>query len=542
MATHLRGRAYQAGAFLALIGGFLVVAPAPALADDPTVTINNISSANLKAGERATMTFQVENRNPGPPQEMVITVASTIDELRCEGNCNIRERIPAGQPRQYTVNLVAGSMEAGRSRSGRVEVRANVGDEGASAQRAVTVRGDERPPTVDEVNGRIRDQDGDPVGGAEVAMQDSQGHQYSTTSNSSGRYRFESSDRTPISPGSITVGAQKNGFTRQVRTTSAEAGKSVTVSLTMQSTAAPSPSATPSATPKASATPAEEASDEAAAEQPSAPAVKNTAAQDDDSGSLLFIILGGLLVAAGIGAIILVLMRRKEPDEDPDDVDGGVPAGGVVPPSHGRYGGVPDATRVAGALSGRPADATMVAGPAVPPSIADAPTMLQRAVPADDEFADPYGAPSAVPHAGYAPAAPGGWGTAAGAGAGAAAGAYGAQQYGGAPAPATTYGPAAGSPAPYGGGTGTYGAAAVPVTPPAQGDTGYAAPPASGGGYAGPPASGGYGGPAGGNPYARPPAPAGGYGRPAGDQRFDEPTGWYNQDAGDAGHRGTPPV
>ena len=101
---------------------------------------------------------------------------------------------------------------------------------------------------------------------------------------------------------------------------------------------------------------------------------------DDDSGSgsLLFIILGGLLVAAGVGAIVLVLMRRKgNGRRRPDDADAR-PAvrAGVVPPSHGRF-----RRRHPGRRAGRRpgADATMIAPRSGAPSLADAPTMLQRA-------------------------------------------------------------------------------------------------------------------------------------------------------------------
>ena len=107
-------------------------------------------------------------------------------------------------------------------------------------------------------------------------------------------------------------------------------------------------------------------------------------ARTSGSGSLLFIILGGLLVAAGIGAIVLVLMRRKPTTATTTRTTTRGWAGGVVPPSQGRY--QTDATRVAAPVGGRANDATMIAGCSGAPSMADAPTMLQRPVPPDDEF------------------------------------------------------------------------------------------------------------------------------------------------------------
>ena len=79
-------------------------------------------------------------------------------------------------------------------------------------------------------------------------------------------------------------------------------------------------------------------------------------------------------------------------------------------PGGGRYG---DATRVAAPVGARPNDATMVASMSGPPSISDAPTMLQRPVPADDEFPDPYGAPAQLAHGGYTAAAAGAYGAGA---------------------------------------------------------------------------------------------------------------------------------
>ena len=61
--THLRGRAYQAGAFLAVIGVVLAVAPTPAQAAAPSVGNVQVSNANLQAKQQTAVTFTVTNNN-----------------------------------------------------------------------------------------------------------------------------------------------------------------------------------------------------------------------------------------------------------------------------------------------------------------------------------------------------------------------------------------------------------------------------------------------------------------------------------------------
>jgi hypothetical protein len=546
---------FQAGALLALIGGALVVMPSAAQAADPTVQITSLTSGNLRAGDKATMKYRVTNKNPaGGDSAFTIVVSSTINEVTCDGNaCNFNDEIQGGASKEFTVTLVGGALASGESKPGQIQIRAEVGDDSATTQRPITLRGDEKSPTVREVAGKVRDQSGKAVSGAQVGLTDSANHQYTTDTNGSGNFRFTSTDQQPIAPGAITVGARKDGFQIVTSNVNGQAGKSLNVSLTMRSESAPTPSATPTPTASATEEPVDEATDEATV-APVNPAPVAGSTDDDSSGSLVYIIIGGLLVAAGIGAIVLVLMRRKDGDAEADpDAEDAVASGAradAVPAS--RYGGAADATRIAN----RGADATMLAGAPVRPSLSDAPTMLQQAVPAD-EFPDPYGAPAAIPHAGYAAARPGGWGTpaAAGAAGAAAAGAYGAAApaatpYGapapggyGAAAPATptsTYGAAGGygapaQPAP----SGAYGAPADDY--PAAPSTQYGRPPAQAGAYGAPGAGAEpYGQPSSGAGYGGAPSAAGAYGA-ADQQRYDEPTGRYDPAAGGGaagGYRG----
>jgi hypothetical protein len=464
--THLRTRAIQVGALLALAGGIIAVASAPALADPPGVQINNVSATDLPSGGKANMRYTVTNRNGLPGQ---VRIQVNGGGMNCSGDCSPADQLGPNESRQYNVQLTAPQVGDGQTRNVTVQITATINNnENASANQNFTVRGADKPQTVRQVTGRVKDQDGKPVSGASVGVRDSAGHTYPTTTNNDGRFALTSSDAAPILAGTLTVGAVKQGYSQVTVSVQGTAGKTLNVPLTLQGTAV-TPSATPSASITASAPPTDEATDPATdAATAAAPATDN-AAKNTGSNSTLYIILGGLLVAAGVGAIVLVLMRRKSGGDDGDD---NIPSGGgPVPPSRGAYH---DATRVGAPVGGGRNDATMIAQG---PSVSDAPTMMQQAVPMDDEFPDPYGAPA--PQAGYG-----------------AAGYGAANQYG----------------------TGTYGGATVPAQ-----SGGYEPGPATQFGQ--PPIED--------DPYAAFGAAAGagnGYGA-AGAQRFDEPTGMYRPEA-----------
>lgn len=456
--THLRGRAAQAGALLALVGGMIAATASPALAAGLEAQIDSVQT-EVESGKQVQLRYTVRNTDeidvPGQNNQVRVTVNS--GGMQC-GGCSNSVTLKAGKEESLTSTLTAPDVPAGQTRTFRVQILLNNRASGAAEE--IQVTGPDKPQNVRQVSGRIKDDKGKRISGAQVIMQDSAAHRYETTSNGDGGFAFSSSDNKPIALGTITVGAGKDGYDPATVNVQGGANKTVTVNLTLPIKAGASPSATPSATEEASAPADDEATDEATDDASTPPLNADKTAGDDGNGSLLFIILGGLLVAAGVGAIVLVLMRRRNSgggdDSDPDGVPGGPgpgPAG-----RGGAYGN--DATRVAAPVGARGADATMVAGAG---GMADAPTVLQRAVPPEDEFPDPYGVPAQ--QTGYA-------------------GTGGAQ--------------------PYGSPTQTYGAAAAP----AQGggydeqyyDDGQAA---GGGGY------------------------YGGQPQPAPQQRYDEPTGMY---------------
>ena len=429
--THLRGRVVQAGAFLALAIGGLAVAPAIALAaapGDPSVQIQDVAPTSVASGGKVTMHYTVTNGNLLDTDQNGADIKVTGMDCNCDQFVTINK----GDSKQFTAQLTAPTVPDGETQQVQIQVRVTINNRTASASSpTVTIKGNDKPKTVRQISGKVKDQDGKAISGARVVMQDSAGNQYDTISNNSGSYTFTSNDGQPIVPGKITVGAGKEGFEARSVEVQGSADRTVNVPLTLKATVTASPSASES--PSASASVSPPPADVLQTAAPAAPAASvaataNTAAnQKDSGGSTMFIVLGGLLVAAGIGAIVLVMMRRKNNSGGDDDPDGfgGPGGGGPMPSGPGRY---PDQTRVGAPMGGGRADATMVAPMSGAPSLADAPTMLHRPVPAvEDEFPDPYGVP--IPQqGGYAGTnnwdnQPGGYGTEA---AQYGAGAYGA--------------------------------------------------------------------------------------------------------------------
>ncbi|MEV4346551.1 carboxypeptidase-like regulatory domain-containing protein [Actinoplanes sp. NPDC049596] len=407
--THLRARVVQAGALLAVVAGGLFAVPAAALAAPPEVEITDLQNEVLTGGQ-LNMQYQVKAPAPDPEEgeqggQVRATAQVRVTGISCSGDCSGIAQVDQNG-RTFNARLTAPNVNAGETRQVQVRVTATINGESNSATATITVKGQDKPQTVGKVSGKVRDQDGKAVSGATVGLRDSAGTTFETTSSGSGAYSFSSTDSKPIAPGTLSIGAAKDDFKPVTVTIQAAADRSVTKNLILESKVVESPSASPSASASASAspTPTDEAS-EATEEQPATTettteegsAANNAASSSDSGSSWLYIIIGVLLVAAGIGAIVLVWMRRKNNPTDggDDDPTAMAPSGGGIPPAQGRFN---DATRVAAPVGGGRNDATMIA-PA--PSMSDAPTMLQRPVPAaDDEFPDPYGAPI-PPQGGY---------------------------------------------------------------------------------------------------------------------------------------------
>ncbi|MGN9803088.1 carboxypeptidase-like regulatory domain-containing protein [Micromonospora sp. L32] len=509
MSTHRRAWKQRAGVVVALVAGALLTVPAtPAFAD---TKVSNVSASpgSVEAGKttKVTYTLRFDPTNPVPAN---VSVSSDNSKLTCIEGCNRGNVTESGS---YDATFKA--ADNATNGSATITVRASEGPLGGDqGSTNVTLVAKAAPTpsetqTVKTISGKVTvAANGDAVPNAVVMLRDSQGHQYQTTSDGSGNYRFSGSSSQPISPGRIDLGASKDNIVA-TRTINASAGQSLTgqrIALALKVEV--SPSATPSATEEP--LPTDEATDEATEETAEATAQAQAAANEDGggAGSFIIILLGGLLVAAGVGTIVLLWMRRKNADEEDDDAPAGAAAAGAVPGARGAFRGADDQTRVVNRVGAAGPDPTMIGGT----SLSDAPTMMHRPV-VDDVPPDPYGAPP-QPY-GAAGVAAGGW---AGSGYGdePAQGGYGQQNgYGNAPSSGGGYGNAPASGGGYGAPSADAGYGAAGAAGAAAG--GYGNAPASGGGYG----SRDYSAPAGSPGYAGQDQ-GGGYG-----ERYDEPTGRY---------------
>lgn len=378
------------------VAGTLAGTAAPALADEPNVTISRLSSTTLTAGQSAQLEYEVENDVVGGGgAQVTVRVNVSNGNLSCSGQCGSVQQI-AGQ-QNFTATLRAASNLARGNQTVTVTVSAENNDGTDEARQQVTLKGPEEPENVTSVSGKVTNVDnGRGIANATVALNDDENHSYTTETNDDGEFRFTSSNNRPISPGQILLAAGKEGFQNNQTSTNANAGQAKSgVRLTLKSTA--SPSASPS-----SASPSAEETTEAPTDAASDASIDPAAAgnQSDSGGSGLFswvlIILGGLLVALGVGAIVLLVIRRKEGGEGEDDADDPNPDPNgprPTPGAQGVYRGGSDPTMVTGgaAMGGAP---TMAMGGS---GLADAPTMMHQPV---DEYGDPYGSPLRAPQPG----------------------------------------------------------------------------------------------------------------------------------------------
>src|SRR5439155_2653490 len=278
---------------------------------------------------------------------------------------------------------------------------------------SVTLHGPTQAPVVPEVSGTVTDgTTGQPIKDAVVVMKDGADANFQFGTDSSGRFKFTSTQDKPIHPGTISVAAGKDQYENSTpKTFDGKGGQSITgIRIGLKPTAA--------ATPTATAQPTDQPTG-VATEQPTGVATNapvNAAPKSGGTSMLSWVLigLGAILVLLGIGAILLLVVRRKEDGEGPDDDPDGQPnPRSPTPASRGVYrtGDAPaaaDRTMVANAGG---MDPTMVRGNA-----ADATTMLRPQRPPAGEYGAPpaggayagYGAAPTVPGYGGAPTQGGG--------------------------------------------------------------------------------------------------------------------------------------
>ena len=428
----------RAGLAAVIIAGTLLGVAAPAGAappeTDPAITITGLDNGNLQPGGQATLNFAVKNGTKAGLVTITVTSSLAPDVVvkrsGCSsGSCSFSENFTEGQSKNYTVTLVAAqnpSVPAGQQKSGSVKVEASVEGGGtASKTQGITLQGppqQQAPTAIVQVTGTVKDiGTGQPIPGATVGLQDSAGHNFSTTTDNFGRFTFKSTQANPIAPGTLAIEAVKDGYKAVTKNANVQAGQSYNFqTLSLEATATPTVSA------PAVADPSQPVPDSALPQ----PGTTNASGKGGGSGfSTILIVAGALLVLLGIGAIVFILVRRRRDDgEEPDELDEQAPHRGPtpVPASRGAYHGGADPTAVVG--SGGYGDPTMVGHGAM----GDAPTMMHGRPPVD-EYPDPYGAPPPRgPQAGYGAAGyEGGGGYDSGAQTYGGGNTYGGQTYGG---------------------------------------------------------------------------------------------------------------
>ncbi|MEV6304892.1 carboxypeptidase-like regulatory domain-containing protein [Actinoplanes sp. NPDC051861] len=310
MTTRSRTRWARATALVALIGGLLAVAATPAAGAPAPIRFLSVSAENLKPGDTVRIRFRVTNT--GKAAETAIVVVG--GGLTCNTGCRAEPNLGPGESRDLDAKLTAPKVNPGETSGLNISVAVRLGGQNSFDHRTVYVSGTGASPPgagepaagVDRVIGRVRDTAGKAIGGAAVTVGDSAGHEYTATSDRSGRFAIRSSAANPIAKGTITVIAVMDGYRTAGTTVKGRAGGTATVRLTLAAAKAAPTTAPPSAAaPLVAADETPEASTAAAA-PPSAETLS------DDGGSLLpYTLLGGLLVAAGLGALALMAARRR---------------------------------------------------------------------------------------------------------------------------------------------------------------------------------------------------------------------------------------
>jgi hypothetical protein len=237
---------------------------------------------------------------------------------------------------------------------------------------------------VTEVSGRVVDSaSGQSLASATVVIQDGANKQAQTGTDASGKFKFTSLNGKPITAGTITFSASKDGYDNpQPQSRQAGGGQKLTglqINMKLSNASASAPAAPESAAGDAPTSAPAGAGDIAN---------QGNKAANSSPFSLVFIVLGGLLVLLGIGAIVVLLRRRGDDDDDDDDLDGD-PQG---PPPGGGYRPMADPTMV-GTSMGAPAMAGR--------SNANDATILTPPVDPYGAPPDPYGAPPNTRNAGY---------------------------------------------------------------------------------------------------------------------------------------------
>ncbi|MET0422424.1 MAG: hypothetical protein ABW046_01020, partial [Actinoplanes sp.] len=158
MRTHLRTRAAQSGALLAVIVGGIFVAPAVALADPPNVQITGLNTEVVSGGQ-VTLQYSVniDNDDNQGGNQRATQIQVNTGGMRCNGDCG--QITPVGQDgKQFTARLTAPNVDAGQSRQVQIQITATTNNptETGDASSTITVKGPDAPQNVRQISGRVK--------------------------------------------------------------------------------------------------------------------------------------------------------------------------------------------------------------------------------------------------------------------------------------------------------------------------------------------------------------------------------------------------
>jgi hypothetical protein len=497
----------RAGVVVVAVAASLFGLASPAFAAEQIVSIS-LDPQTIDPNQQTTVRFKITQDATGPAN-VTVSVKSDNPKVTCSSTCSWgNEPIPNGPDGKSFEARFRASGNFQQTEQATFTIKAGSATD-SSQVLTVNVPQQAPPPPqmVPEVRGKVQDVfTAKAIADATVYLQDSANppQQWSVGTDAGGNFKFVSSAEKPITPGTIAISVEKDGYDKFMRPYVATAGQAYVVgNVAMRPVGATAtPTGEVSLGPSPSVAPLE--------------GDGGTLAANEKEGGLSWILIaiGGVLVLLGIGAIVLLFLRKRGDGDDEDDDQppprrGGPtrvpPARGGVRPPPGRRG-PPERTAVMrgpggpggpGGPMGPGGDPTRTMRPPVSPGprgadqtmiarspLADAPTMMHGRMP---DHGDPYGPPRQN-----------------------GAGAPGPGGYGPPPGPP----PQHAAPGGYGPPPGSYG---PPISPPGS----YGPPPTSPPGYPGAP----------GDPYAQPRPPhgdpygGGGYGPANYDQQGypDEP-------------------
>ncbi len=301
----------------------------PAFAAEQIVSIS-LDPQTIEPSQQTTVRFKVTHDATGNAN-MNVSVTSNNPKVTCNGTCSWgNEQIPPGPDgKSFNVRFRAsGSFQQTEQATFTITAGA-----ASNNSQVLTVNVPQQAPQmVPEIRGKVQDVfTAKAIADAAVFLQDSSNppKEWSVGTDAGGNFKFVSTAEKPITPGTVAIIVEKDGYEKFSRPYVANAGQAFVVgNVAMKpvgATATPTASGDVSLGPTPSVAPLE--GDGGSLE-----------ANEKEGGlSWILIAIGGVLVLLGIGAIVLLFMRKRDDGDDDDDDQPPPRRGGPtrVPPARG---------------------------------------------------------------------------------------------------------------------------------------------------------------------------------------------------------------